>query len=104
MLINFNIDPSACPSSVRASRDDSRIILIFFSFTGGVNALKEINSCTKFKADEIISLLFCMAVRYNPTNPIDTMMIKIVSPVAIVDSNGAIVVCVVSLIIVRLTT
>jgi hypothetical protein len=45
-----------------------------------------------------------MAVRYNPTNLIDTMMIKIVSPMAIVDSNGAIVVCVVSLIIVRLTT
>jgi hypothetical protein len=33
-----------------------------------------------------------MAVRYNVTNPIDTMMKKIVSPVAIVDSNGAIVV------------
>jgi hypothetical protein len=63
--------------------------LIFFSFSGGVNALEGINFCTNFKADEIITSLFSMAVRYNDTNPIDTiMMIKIM-----VDSNGLLLFC-----------
>ncbi len=49
--------------------------------------------CTKPQADEIKSLPFPMAVRYFVTNPNDAMMIKIVSSMAIVDSNdGAIIV------------
>ncbi len=45
-----------------------------------------------------------MAARYDVTNSIATMMIKNVSPKAIVGANGAIVVCVVTLTIVRVTT
>jgi hypothetical protein len=92
MLTNFNIGLSACPSSVRATRDDSRIVFILFSFSGDEIDFEGINSCTKPKAEEIIPLPVFMAVRYFVTNPGCSMMIKNVSPTAIVGANGDIIV------------
>ncbi len=92
MPTNFNIGLSACPSSVRATRDDSRIVFIFFSFSGKEIVFKGINSCTKPKALEIATLPVFMAERYFVTNPVCSMMIKNVSSTAIVEANGAIIV------------
>ena len=91
MLTNFNIGPSACPSSVRATRDDSRIVFIFFNFSGDEIVFKGINSCTKPKALEIVTLPVFMTRRYFVTNPVCSMMIKNVSLTATVEANGAII-------------
>ncbi len=57
-----------------------------------MNALEGIIFFTKCKADEIKTSLFSMAARYNDTNPIGIMMIKIM-----VDFNGLLLFCVVRL-------
>jgi hypothetical protein len=92
MLTNFNIGPSAFPGSVRATRDGSRIVFIFFSFSGDEIVFKGIISCTKPKALEIVTLPVFMAERYFVTNPVCSMMIKNVSSTATVEANVAIIV------------
>jgi hypothetical protein len=76
LLTNFNIGPSACPSSVRATRDDSRIVFFSSAFYGDEIDFKGISSCTKHKAEEIIKLPVFMTERYFVTNPVCSMMIK----------------------------
>ncbi len=70
----------------------TRGLSFFFSFSGDEIVFKGINSCTKPKALEIVTLPVFMTRRYFVTNPVCSMMIKNVSSTATVETNGAITV------------